>query len=114
MLATIAICADTTQDAAHAASSVQQWRASGLQGPIPEPRAPGEPQREAPSNPLRVLPARQKPLLFGTPDHVRAELEKLAGSFGADEVLLVTITHDHEVRVRSHELLAEAFGLTPR
>jgi len=110
LLATTAICGETTQDAAHAASSVQEWRISGLQGPIPAPRAPGEPPPER--GPLHVVPARQKPLLFGTPGHVHDELESLAEGFGADEVLLVTITHDHEARARSYELLAEAFGLT--
>jgi len=35
----------------------------------------------------------------------------LATSFETDEVLLVTITHDHAARVRSYELLANEFGL---
>lgn len=113
LLATTAICASTTQEAAHLANSVQRWRASGLQGPIPAPLAPGEVEPEN-TNPLRVLPARQKPLLHGTPDHVRSELELLADGFGASEVLLVTITHDHEARAQSYALLADAFGLTRR
>ena len=47
----------------------------------------------------------------GTPEQVRAELETLAHQYGADEVIVVTITHDHAARRRSYELLAEAFGL---
>jgi len=43
---------------------------------------------------------------------VKSELESLADSFGAEEVLLVTITYDHEARVRSYELLADAFELS--
>ena len=31
--------------------------------------------------------------------------------YGADEVIVVTITYDHEARRRSYELLADAFGL---
>ncbi len=31
--------------------------------------------------------------------------------YGADEVIVVTITHDHAARRRSYELVAEAFGL---
>jgi alkanesulfonate monooxygenase SsuD/methylene tetrahydromethanopterin reductase-like flavin-dependent oxidoreductase (luciferase family) len=42
---------------------------------------------------------------------VRAGLVEVAAEYGADEVLVVTITHDHEARKRSYELLAEAFGL---
>lgn len=114
MLATTAICAASTQEAAVAASSVQQWRATGLQGPIPEPTAPGSPARAPEGRELlRINHRAGRPLLHGTPDHVRSELEALAVGFGTDEVLLVTITHDHEARVRSYELLAEAFGLTP-
>lgn len=112
MLATTAICGDTEQEAAFAASSVQRWRASGLQGPIPEPAPPGTPL-EGSDNPLFVNhPDRtNKPLLHGTAGYVKTELEKLADSFGADEVLLVTITHSHTARVRSYELLAQAFQL---
>jgi hypothetical protein len=31
--------------------------------------------------------------------------------YGAEEVIVVTITYGHEARVRSYELLAEAFQL---
>jgi hypothetical protein len=42
---------------------------------------------------------------------VRAEIEKLAADYGADEVIIVTITYDHAARRRSYELIAEAMGL---
>ena len=45
---------------------------------------------------------------------VRAELEAVAVEYGAEEVIVVTITHDHQARRRSYELLADAFGLEPR
>jgi len=112
MLATTAICAETEQEAAFAASSVKRWRASGPHKPIPEPAPPGTPL-EGSDNPLFVNQRTDKPLLHGTPDFVKAELEQLADSYKTDEVLLVTITYDHQVRVRSYELLAEAFGLAP-
>jgi alkanesulfonate monooxygenase SsuD/methylene tetrahydromethanopterin reductase-like flavin-dependent oxidoreductase (luciferase family) len=47
----------------------------------------------------------------GTPAQVRAGLETLAQQYGADEVIVVTITYDHAARRRPYELLAEAFGL---
>jgi alkanesulfonate monooxygenase SsuD/methylene tetrahydromethanopterin reductase-like flavin-dependent oxidoreductase (luciferase family) len=47
----------------------------------------------------------------GTPDTVRAQLETLAAAYGVDELVVVTITHDFKARVRSYELLADAFGL---
>jgi luciferase family oxidoreductase group 1 len=48
--------------------------------------------------------------IVGTPDAVRAGLEALAADYGAGEVVVVTITHDHAARKRSYELIAEAFG----
>jgi luciferase family oxidoreductase group 1 len=46
----------------------------------------------------------------GGPDEVAAGLEELRAKAGADEVVVTTITHDHEARVRSYELLARAWG----
>ena len=42
---------------------------------------------------------------------VKAGLEAVAYEYGAEEVMVVTITHDHAARVHSYELLADAFGL---
>jgi luciferase family oxidoreductase group 1 len=52
--------------------------------------------------------------LHGTPDTLRAQLTDLAGRVGADEIVIVTTVHDHKARLRSYELLAEAFELRPR
>jgi luciferase family oxidoreductase group 1 len=49
--------------------------------------------------------------IVGAIDKVRAQVEQLAGDYGAEEVIVVTITHDHAARRRSYELLAEAFDL---
>jgi hypothetical protein len=35
-------------------------------------------------------------------------LEEVASAYNADEVMVVTITHDHAARRRSYELIAEA------
>jgi alkanesulfonate monooxygenase SsuD/methylene tetrahydromethanopterin reductase-like flavin-dependent oxidoreductase (luciferase family) len=51
--------------------------------------------------------------VIGNPDQVRAGIEEAAQSYGADEVIAVTITFDHAARRRSYELLAEAFALVP-
>jgi luciferase family oxidoreductase group 1 len=52
--------------------------------------------------------------ILGAPEKVRADIETVASEYGADEVIVVTITHDHQARRRSYELIAEAFGLEPR
>ena len=53
-------------------------------------------------------------MVAGDPHEVRAELLRLAGRCGVDEVMAVTVTHDFGARMRSYELLAEAMGLEPR
>jgi luciferase family oxidoreductase group 1 len=52
--------------------------------------------------------------IVGSPAKVRAGIEEVASEYRADEVIVVTITHDHAARLRSYELLAEAMGLEPR
>ena len=50
-------------------------------------------------------------MILGTPQTVRCRLEALAEETEADELMVMTITHDHAARVRSYELLAEAFSV---
>ena len=50
-------------------------------------------------------------IVAGDPATVRTGLEEVARAYGADEVIVVTITHDPAARRRSYELIAEAFGL---
>ncbi|MET1072019.1 MAG: LLM class flavin-dependent oxidoreductase [Umezawaea sp.] len=48
--------------------------------------------------------------VVGAPADVAERLRELKDAFGADEVMVTTITHDHAARVRSYELLAKAWG----
>jgi alkanesulfonate monooxygenase SsuD/methylene tetrahydromethanopterin reductase-like flavin-dependent oxidoreductase (luciferase family) len=48
--------------------------------------------------------------LVGSPATVVERLETLQRVTGADELLVTTMTHDHADRVRSYELLAEAWA----
>jgi luciferase family oxidoreductase group 1 len=54
---------------------------------------------------------RQRRRVVGSPESVRLGLEAVAREYGADEVMIVTITYDHAARCRSYELVAEAFNL---
>ena len=45
---------------------------------------------------------------------VAERLTALAEAHRVDELVLVTITHDHGARLRSYELVARAMGLQPR
>ena len=49
--------------------------------------------------------------IVGSPATVKAGLEAVAQRYGAEELIVVTITYDHAARRRSYELVAEAFGI---
>jgi alkanesulfonate monooxygenase SsuD/methylene tetrahydromethanopterin reductase-like flavin-dependent oxidoreductase (luciferase family) len=83
--------------------------------PVPPPEKAVEfLKREG--KPLNGLPPARpgRRSIVGSPEKVRAEIEAVAVEYGAEEVIVVTITHDHHARRRSYELLAEAFALEPR
>jgi luciferase family oxidoreductase group 1 len=52
-------------------------------------------------------------VVSGTPGRVKEQLLQLARDFEAEEIMVSTMAYAQEDRVRSFELLAEAFELTP-
>ncbi|MFD7238126.1 LLM class flavin-dependent oxidoreductase [Streptomyces syringium] len=50
-------------------------------------------------------------VVFGTPDEVRAGLNALVERTGADELMITANAHTPELRLRSYELIADAYGL---
>jgi len=112
IVAVRAVCAETDDRAVFLASS-QQLQLFQLQQGRPKPALPPEAAaRLLEENAIRpgTAPLGRR-LVVGSPATVKRELERLAADFGAGEAMLLTITHDHEARRRSYELLAEAFGL---
>src|SRR5437763_1397006 len=112
------LCAPTDEEADHLASSSRMTLRLLRRGrliPVPPPEQALEflARESAGSGPASAsLPGRRG--IIGSPEKVRAGVEQLAAEYGADEVIVVTITHDHQARRRSYELLAEAMGLEPR
>ncbi len=60
-----------------------------------------------------IIKGWNSPLICGTPQHAVAELEALAARTGADELMITSIIHGPADRLRSYELLAEAWDLVP-
>jgi luciferase family oxidoreductase group 1 len=115
------LCAPTDEEARHLATSSRMTLTMLRRGrliavPTPEKateflRREGKLDSTGPPSPNGSLGGRRG--IIGSPERVRAELEQLATEYGAEEAIVVTITHDHVARRRSYELLAEAFGLEP-
>src|SRR3954469_19714272 len=111
-----AIAAESTEEAQRLASSSRMTMTMLRQGrliPVPPPDKALRFLEQHPSTPpgQRGAPRRA---VIGSPEKVRAGIEEVAEHYGAEEVMVVTITYDHEVRRRSYELVADAFGLQPR
>jgi len=104
-----AICAETDEEAQRLASSSRMTFTLLRQGrliPVPPPEKA-----------LRFLATEEgrrgagRRGVIGSPDTVRAGIEEVAARYGAEEVIVVTITWDHAARRRSYTLIADAFGL---
>jgi luciferase family oxidoreductase group 1 len=106
------ICADTTEEAERLAISVDLRRvhmAKGVESPIPTTE---EAEAYAWTDVERAYALQQRArLVHGDPRGVREKLDRLAEQFGADEIMVLTITGDYASRRRSYELVAKAFGL---
>ena len=115
-----ALCAETDDAAERLASSSRMMFALLHRGqliavpPVETAlRFLADEQRAPSFDGLRTLAARRRRAIVGSPATVRRGIEAVAREYGADEVMIVTITHDHGARRRSYELIAEEFGLEP-
>ena len=103
-----AICAETEEEARRLASSQRMAITLLRQGqliPVPSVEKAVAFLAEAGDT------GSGRRVVVGTPETVRAGLEEVAAEYGAVEVLVVSIVHDHAARRRSYELIAEAFAL---
>ena len=117
MVAASVICADSDDEAERLAASVRMAITLLYRGQfVPVP--PVETalrflagQEQAASGGLPVVGPAGRRFIVGSPATVRRGVEALVREYGADECMLVTITHDHAARRRSYELVAEEFAL---
>ena len=111
-LCVFTICAETEEEAWRLSKSRDLWFVRLLQGaPGPVPTVEEATEYPYADSELQVLEANRGKRAVGTPNQVKAKLLSLAEQFGADELMILTITHDPEARARSYALLAAEFGL---
>ncbi len=113
-VAVAVICAETDAEAERLASSVDLWRLSSEDGrgavpSVEEARARGRSDLEA-----AKITQNRKGLVVGGPQRVSEALAVLAADFQVEELAILTVCHDPKARLRSYELLAEAFDLGGR
>ena len=111
-VAAFVVCAETETEAVRLAQSRHLFIArlyTGRGGPYPS-------VEEAESYPysaheLAIIEHARRRSVAGDPSQVRERLLALAAEYGAEEIVVVTITHSFKARMRSYELLAESFGI---
>ena len=104
-----AICAETEDEAQRLAASVLVSFARLRTGQRSVLLPPDE-AAAYPFSPQELAAARgiQERMVVGTPDRVRARIEDLAARTQADEVMITTMVHGYEARLRSYELLSSS------
>ena len=111
-LCVFTICADTEEEAWRFSRSRDLWFVRLLQGaPGPVPTVEEATEYSYADAERRAIEANRHKRAVGTPAQVKKKLLALAEEFGADELMILTITHDPVARARSYTLLAEEFGL---
>lgn len=116
ILALGVICAETDEEAERLASSARLFRRRIRQGdvrPIPTPEDAIAELGPRTADSLREMGEWPR-YVIGAPERVRSQLIDMASQLGVDELMVVTIVHDHKARMRSYELLAAAFELPSR
>ncbi|MFC8845614.1 MULTISPECIES: MsnO8 family LLM class oxidoreductase [unclassified Micromonospora] len=114
-LAVRVVVAETTEEVRDLTEAVLLWRSRrdlGHDERFPSPEAtrrhdwtPAEQHRRF---------ANTSAVFCGTPEQVRTALTQLADVHGVEELVINTLVHDPKARLRSYQLLAEAFELVSR
>jgi luciferase family oxidoreductase group 1 len=112
LLCVFTICAESDAEARRLAMSIDLRRLNtelGRNEPVPtNEEAAGYPYSDAER---RRIEFNRRRVVIGTPAAVRERLLELKAATDADELMVITITGDYDSRLRSYELLAEAFAL---
>ncbi len=117
MVAAGAVAADTEEEAERLYTSYRMrriMRDRGDRGPIPSPEESEEQLKNYPESPPDRRDEGEWPrVVHGSIERVHEQLQTMAKALDLDELMLITVVHSHEARLRSYELLAKAFGIVP-
>ena len=114
ILAVSIICADSDEEAQDLALSVQYAffsLQSGRSGPLRSPA-------EIKALPLTTLERAQMSVVgerhfVGSPETIRERIMPLIEQTAADELMILSMIHNHEARLHSYDLLAQMFEVEP-
>jgi luciferase family oxidoreductase group 1 len=106
-------CADTDEEAQYVYASQRLFRrrlTQNIIGPVPSPEESLE-ELKTGGDPLGDERFEWPRYFVGTPDRVREQIVAMTDELGVTELVVLATIYDHKDRVRSYELLAQAFDL---
>lgn len=109
------ICADTEEEAEELALSQDKWLLQVEKGADTKVPSIEEVKKKTfRPDELEIMRKNRNRCIIGTPEKVKAELERLSESYQTDEFMIITNIFDFDAKVHSYRLLAEAFELEKR
>jgi luciferase family oxidoreductase group 1 len=113
MVALQVLCAPSEDEAENLGASRNLNKAGGVIGGLPHGLLPPEEARDFPrsAESARWEAQFRMGYIDGTSTQVKQQMLEVTDLYEADEITIVTITYDIEHKIRSYELVAEAFGL---
>jgi len=114
------VCADTAAEAERLSAStkllIRRIRLGGERRPVPPPEEAIKELNSlgAGADPLTWDASEWPRYIVGDAEKVHSTLKNMTRELQIDELMILTVIHDHPARVRSYELLAESFGLARR
>lgn len=114
LLAITVLCADTEEKAAQM-RKLSDYNLLQFERGRFEPLSSYEEIKDYQFSPMELerIKYNRGRIVSGTREQVKEQLAKLAREFDLDEIMVTTMTYSQQDRVRSFELLAEAFELKP-
>lgn len=115
MIGVNVICADTDEEAQRLATSPYQQFLNIIRGRTGQLSPPVDSMDDLWNLQEQAIVKRQLSFsAIGSPATVRAQLEQFQQMTNADEIIVAAAIYDHQARLRSYELLAEAVGISSR
>ena len=112
-VAVFVICADTEAEAERYSKAVDLRRvemAYGVNAPIPSLE---QAEQWQPDEQARLIALAERPRsIIGTPRSVAQQMLHLRDLYEADELIVLSVAPSYRARMRTYELLAEAFALS--
>lgn len=116
LVALFAVCAETAEEAERLALSSDLAAVLLARDHASSPTPSPERAASYPYTPFdrQLIRENREHLLIGSPPEIRERLEAIGSACSCEEIMIATVTHSFEDKLKSYRLIAEACGLQSR